>query len=174
MTSLVITQLGWTLLNFIWEGALIAGLTGIGLALLRNSQPQARYILGCAALFACGAWPAADLHLRLSGLGAVNGEAATHVYNVSAGIAHDFSSFDWLHDHLNAIVLVWGTCVCFLGLRMAAGLWWISQAACKDHSDSAWQARVTAMANRLGIDRTVSLRIVDSIAGPVTAGWCVP
>jgi bla regulator protein BlaR1 len=174
VTSLVITQLGWTLLNFIWEGALIAGLTGIGLALLRNSQPQARYILGCAALFACGAWPAADLHSRLSGLGAVNGEAATHVYNVSIGIAHDFSSLDWLHDHLNAIVLVWGTCVCFLGLRMAAGLWWISQAACKERSDSAWQARVTAMANRLVIDRTVSLRIVDSLAGPVTAGWWRP
>jgi len=61
-----------------------------------------------------------------------------------------------------------------LALRMAAGLWWIGQAARSHRTDAAWQARIDAMATGFGITRAVRLRIVDSIASPVTAGWWRP
>ena len=168
----MIAHLGWTLLHFLWQGALIASVAGLGMVALRNRSPQARYALACAALFACIAWPAADLAARLivpAGSGDVAGLAG-----FGAGAAPTVAPLDWLHNHLAAIVLAWAICACALSLRMAAGLWWIAQAARSTRIDAAWQARVNAMAGRFGITRAVHLRIVDTIASPVTAGFWRP
>src|SRR5437764_14354509 len=52
-------RLGWALLHFVWQGALIAG----GFALLRGRLrgPLGRYLLGCAALAAMMAAPLATI-----------------------------------------------------------------------------------------------------------------
>jgi bla regulator protein BlaR1 len=167
----MIGHLGWTLLHFVWQGALIACVAGVGMVALRNSRPQARYALACVALFACIAWPAAGLVARLHAGGAVE---QVMVFAGHAGTQHAAAPLDWLRAHLGAIVLAWATCACALSLRMAAGLSWIRQAARSPRSDAAWQARIAAMAENFGIGRAVGLRIVDSIASPVTAGWWRP
>lgn len=41
-----ITALGWALIHFLWQGALVGSLFAGGCWLLRNARPQARYILG--------------------------------------------------------------------------------------------------------------------------------
>ena len=38
------------LLYFVWQGALLAGLAWIALAMLRNSSARMRYVVSCAAL----------------------------------------------------------------------------------------------------------------------------
>jgi bla regulator protein BlaR1 len=169
-----IGDLGWTLLHFVWQGAVIACVAAVGMAALRNSRPQARYALACTALCACVAWPALDLYARLSGTGAMDGDVGIRAFGTVMGVAHGAAPLDWLQGHLGAIVLAWATCACLLTLRMIAGLWWIDRATRSHRGDSAWQARVTALAERLGIARTVRLCIVDSLAGPVTAGWWRP
>ena len=168
-----IGQLGWTLLHFLWQGALIACVAGVGLVALRNSRPEARYALACAALFACIAWPAIDLAARLHAPVLAD---ATPVLMFGAGAvsASSLTALDWLHGHLGAIVLAWALCAGAMALRMMAGLWWIAQAAHSPRGDAAWQARVTDMARRFGITRAVRLRIVDGLASPVTAGWWRP
>ncbi|HEV2146927.1 MAG TPA: hypothetical protein VGR37_05975, partial [Longimicrobiaceae bacterium] len=45
-----VRALGWALLHFVWQGALVAGLAALALHLLRGRSPQARYAVGCAAL----------------------------------------------------------------------------------------------------------------------------
>jgi beta-lactamase regulating signal transducer with metallopeptidase domain len=42
--------LGWTLLHFVWQGALIAALAGATLGVMRDRTAQARYAVCCAAL----------------------------------------------------------------------------------------------------------------------------
>jgi D-alanyl-D-alanine endopeptidase (penicillin-binding protein 7) len=168
----MIGHLGWTLLDFLWQGTLIACVAGIGMVALRNHRPQARYALACTALLACIAWPAAGLLARLAAPDVPDGAAI--LVSFGAGAARTMAPLDWLHGHLGTIVLVWATCACGLSLRMAAGLWWIAQAARSTCTDAAWQARLTAMAGRFGITRDVRLRIVDSIASPVTAGFWRP
>src|SRR6476659_6437160 len=42
--------LGWTLLQSLWEGVLIAAMFGASLALVRS--PRIRYVTGCVALLA--------------------------------------------------------------------------------------------------------------------------
>ncbi len=48
--------LGWTLLHFVWQGALIALVLFLFVRLTRHRAPQLRYLAGCAALaLMCGA-----------------------------------------------------------------------------------------------------------------------
>ena len=42
--------LGWSLLHFLWEGAIIAVLLAAALAALRRSNTRIRYVVNCAAL----------------------------------------------------------------------------------------------------------------------------
>ena len=42
--------LGWTLVNFIWQGALVAGALAIALAVLRRSTPHVRYATCAVAM----------------------------------------------------------------------------------------------------------------------------
>jgi bla regulator protein BlaR1 len=172
MIGALIGHLGWTLLHFLWQGAVIACAAGVGLVVLRNRSPQVRYLLACLALFACLAWPAADLAARLATSDAANG--ATALASFGAGAIGAAAPLDWLHGHLGAIVLAWALCAGALSLRMVMGLWWIRQAVRSTHTDAAWQACVTAMAGRFGITRAVRLCVVDTIASPVTAVFWRP
>jgi GWxTD domain-containing protein len=50
--SAVATALGWALAHFIWEGAAIAAILAVALAVFRGSSARLRYGLACAALAA--------------------------------------------------------------------------------------------------------------------------
>jgi beta-lactamase regulating signal transducer with metallopeptidase domain len=46
----LIEKLGWVLLHFLWEGALVAGVLALALALMRRRPPEERYAVSLAAL----------------------------------------------------------------------------------------------------------------------------
>lgn len=46
----VVERIGWTLLHFIWQGALISTLYAILILLVKKSVPNTRYIAGCISL----------------------------------------------------------------------------------------------------------------------------
>jgi len=50
--SSVARALGWALAHFVWEGAAIAAILAIALAMFRGSSARLRYGLACAALAA--------------------------------------------------------------------------------------------------------------------------
>src|SRR5260370_32933037 len=50
-------RLAVALLEFVWQGALVAALWGAAPAMLARSRPSARYALGCAALLSMVAFP---------------------------------------------------------------------------------------------------------------------
>ena len=53
-----VERLGWTLIDFLWQGVAIAALHGAArLRLARTSSPNTRYILACVALAAMVAAP---------------------------------------------------------------------------------------------------------------------
>ena len=49
--------LGWTLMHFVWQGALVALLLGATLFLLRRGDPRMRYGVLCAGMLALVAAP---------------------------------------------------------------------------------------------------------------------
>jgi D-alanyl-D-alanine endopeptidase (penicillin-binding protein 7) len=174
----LVAALGWTLVHFVWQGALLGCVTALLLTFLRNARPETRYAVACLGLLLCLAWPAVDLLL----LGARDGAAGARLLPAADGVrgrAADASallswSLIWVQQHLDWIVALWAACAGALGLRMAAGLLWIGRAARVQSCDPAWQARLSALAERCGLGCEVRLRVVDSLASPITAGWWRP
>jgi D-alanyl-D-alanine endopeptidase (penicillin-binding protein 7) len=171
----LVAALGWTLVHFVWQGALLGCGVGVVLTALRNARPETRYAVACAGLLLCLAWPAVDLALLLR---AGNGAAGSAALTAGAGVAADGQDasglLSWLARNLGWIVALWAGCAGALGLRMAVGLLWIGRAARIQACDPAWQARLSRLAERCGLGREVRLRVVDGLASPITAGWWRP
>jgi len=176
-----VASLGWTLLHFVWQGALIGCATAVLLVALRNARPETRYAVTCGALLLCITWPAANLALMLQGGHDIQSVRLLPLARAPGTTLQDAAGlFAWLQRHLTWIVGAWAACAAALGLRMALGLLWIGRApgaAARDAADDderAWQARLSQLADRCGLDRQVRLRIVDSLASPITAGFWRP
>jgi len=169
-----VEALGWTLLDFTWQGALIACATAIQLAMLRNARPQTRYALACTALLLCLLWPACSLIARLNGGAAAEGAIAVMLAGAGAAVASDLGWAGMLRLQLAWIVGAWALCALLLALRMVAGLLWVRRAALREALDPAWQARLDRLAPGFGIRRQVRLRLVEGLASPVTAGCWRP
>ena len=176
-----VASLGWTLLHFVWQGALIGCATAVLLVALRNARSETRYAVACAALLLCIAWPAANFALMLQGGHDIQSVRLPPSVRPPVVTLQDATSLSaWLQRHLAWIVGAWAACAAALGLRMALGLLWIARgpgtAADGTPDDAArdWQARLSQLADRCGLDRHVRLRIVDSLASPVTAGFWRP
>ncbi len=171
----LIASLGWTLLHFLWQGALIGCATALAMTVLRNARPQYRYVAACTGLFLCLAWPATELALRLLDDSGARGDAMVlFAARLVAGSPVDESWTGLLADQLTPIVGTWAVCALAMALRMVLGLLWISRAVAQERPDPAWQARVDRLAAQFGIDRSVRLRVVERLGSPVTAGWWRP
>jgi D-alanyl-D-alanine endopeptidase (penicillin-binding protein 7) len=171
----LIAAVGWTLVHFVWQGALLGCVVAVLLTLLRNARPDARYAVACAGLLLCLAWPAVDLALLLNaGMSAGGGRLLPGGAYVAATGADGGGLLPWLGQNLGWIVALWAGCAGALGLRMAAGLLWIGRAARVQACDPAWQDRLSRLAERCGLGREVRLRVVDGLASPITAGWWRP
>jgi len=175
----LIASIGWTLLNFVWQGVLIGCATASMLALLRNARPEQRYAIACAGLLACLAWPACDL-VQLLQAGPGSADALLPRWTQARGAASGDAGgvlggvLGWLARHLAWIVGAWAACAALLGLRIACGLAWVGRIGRAQATDAAWQTRLSRLGQRFGLVRHVRLRVVDGLASPVTAGWWRP
>jgi D-alanyl-D-alanine endopeptidase (penicillin-binding protein 7) len=173
--SMLVSAVGWTLVDFLWQGALVGCATALGLVALRNGKPEQRYLLACSALLLCLLWPGVELWQRLheASTGAVSGIETARLPGAAAA-GPDAHLLGYLQARLAWIVAAWAACALALALRMALGLLWIQRVTGQDRADCHWQARLDQLAGRLGVRREVRLRVVVGLASPVTAGWWRP
>lgn len=121
--SAFVSALGWTLLDFVWQGALIGCATATLLVALRNARPETRYAVACGALLLCMAWPVGHLVAMLhAGTDAPAARLLAPSVAPSVALHNASGLLDWLQHHLGAIVATWAACAAALGLRMALGL----------------------------------------------------
>lgn len=170
-----IDSIGWTLLHFLWQGALVAGATGLALWVLRKADPVHRYNIACLGLLACLLWPAAQLYGRLRD-GAAGGAPVhfTDAWLSDAGLGASGGVLAYLQTHLLWIVGFWAVCALVLALRVALGLVWIGRSARAPAVNARLQASVSRLALQFGVERAVRLRVVDNLSSPLTAGWLRP
>jgi beta-lactamase regulating signal transducer with metallopeptidase domain/FtsZ-binding cell division protein ZapB len=184
--ALLVPPLAMALLHFLWQGTLVALLAWLALAMLRNARPQARYAVACLALLACVLLPAWSLALAvydataMAPLMASAGDSSLAVQSVQGNALHapwalvpaDLPPLDLLPW----VVALWAAGVGLLSLRMACGWLWVQRLCRRAQADPGgpWQACVDRLAPRLGIARTVVLRLVESGDSPATAGWWRP
>ena len=166
----IVNSIGWTLVHFSWQGALVGAQTALALALLSRARPETRYLVACTGLLLCVAWPATELYLRLSGDAGAGGGFAIVLAGAAQGVAEDGGWSGLFQRNLAWIVGAWAACALCLALRMIAGLLWLRRAATREGRDPAWQGRVDRLAAQFGLARPVRLRIVVGLSSPVTAG----
>lgn len=53
LVSAFVASLGWALLHFVWQGALIGCAAAVLLVAMRNARPETRYAVACGALLLC-------------------------------------------------------------------------------------------------------------------------
>ncbi|KQV44788.1 MULTISPECIES: M56 family metallopeptidase [unclassified Duganella] len=166
----IIHAAGWALIHFLWQGALLGLAAAALLWLMRGARPGARYAMACAAMLACLLWPAYEF------AGALQATPRSLQTLVLAG-GGAFGQSELLasiDNRLPLLVAGWLACVGTLAMRSAFGLAWITRARRNGSRNEHWQQCLSSLAARLGIRREVGLRIVETLASPITAGWWRP
>jgi uncharacterized protein (TIGR03435 family) len=187
---------GWTLVHFAWQGALVALTAAAALYLLRHAAPQSRYAVACLALAAMLVLPAATAW-RLQSAPAVVEPAApvrrtlflrvtppapAHQDRFLVGIRKQAVASPPSASGLGSplvlptLVGLWFAGVCLLLVRLAGGWWRVRQLqrAARALPVSRWQAASIRLARQIGLTRAV--RVVDAVFvdGPVVIGWLQP
>lgn len=184
LTEHTLTELlGWPLLHFVWQGALIASVCAILLALTRNARPQLRYMLACTAMLACLLWPAQGMLQQWRDPQTINLETAIQLAS-KASISLDLV---WVRQSLLAaqieawlplVVSLWSMGVLLMLMRLALGLLWVYRLG-QHGNDIAvlaqqWQARTNQLAYQFAIRRQVQVKFQKDLLSPVTYGFLKP
>ena len=162
--ALLVPVLGWTLLHCLWQGLLVGAGAALLLVLLRGADARWRYAVCGLALLLCLALPLGRL---LWWLGA---PAAVEAPPLLAP-----ASLQTLQALLPALVQGWACGVGLMSLRLGLGLAWVARLRRRALPAPAfWQARLDALARRLGLHRPVPLRLLDGLGSPLTVGCWRP
>jgi uncharacterized protein (TIGR03435 family) len=177
MNAAWVSDLGWTLIHFLWQGAVVAGIYSIARIFAR--KPQTRYLIGCAALSLFMLTPVATF-IRISTPVAAptlrHTAPAVHSEWSTAPAVPASSSPSLPVTVMPSIVMLWfaGAGVLFLRLLFE------SLVACRLKSPLAypispeWHDRFHELAARIGISRRIDLLASARAQVPCVVGWLRP
>ena len=176
----IVQALGWALVDFVWQGTLVA----LGLAVLLRgiapSRPSLRYGLASAALALCLALPlAAFIGTLRSGHG---GSALPWIMLIADQANHGASGGwvaplrAWLETRLPLVVATWACVATVLAARCAAGLWWVRSVinAASPDRHGTWQGWTSRLGQAMGVQRPLRVAFTGQLDTPVTAGFWRP
>ncbi|MCC7261926.1 MAG: M48 family metalloprotease [Candidatus Latescibacteria bacterium] len=175
MAHPLVQALGWTLIHFIWQGAIVGLLVAGGLGLLRHSGPGVRYAMAGGGLLVL-------LGLPVVTWWSLGEEAASTSLATSAGAAGEQGwslVVAWLpvgEGGLVWAVVIWVAGVLLLSLWRTGGWAYTWYLRTRETSPVAprWQACLVSLAHRSGVRRTVRLLESLRVGAPVVIGWLRP
>jgi beta-lactamase regulating signal transducer with metallopeptidase domain len=175
---------GWTLIHFVWQGAVLAVLTAAVLRLCRYRSPETRYVIACGSLGAmlvsagvtvATVWAPGPTFSDANAVAAALNVAATVTPFSDEASRIRPDTFD-LNALLPVLVWTWLAGVAFFLVRFSAGWWRIHRLrlAAMAEAASAWQTTGERLARRLGVHAI--LRVVESrlVQAPTLIGWMRP
>ncbi|HEY7547262.1 MAG TPA: M56 family metallopeptidase, partial [Blastocatellia bacterium] len=195
----LIQAVGWTLLHFLWQGAVVAAVLALTLAALKNKRANLRYLVSCAAMAVMLALPVITLWIvsstspadqRISATTAAPSEAprmtaskdaTSDILAMSGAVETPSAQSAWnLRDVVSQLTpwltSLWFAGVLLLSLRMLGGL--LYTARLKNQFarplDDDWEQRFAALGRAMRVSRPV--RILESalIQVPTVIGWLRP
>src|SRR5262245_43909293 len=176
----LVATLGWTLLHFLWQGAIAGVLFGLALALTSRGSALIRYRVACVFLAVLGACPVITFIWlspeQAAGTAAALKAPVTMIMLTSAAAS---AANDWrvlIDPWLPWTVLVWAAGVTFMTGRLLVE--WrevrrLTQLDIKPLS-AEWQRRVARLRDSLGVRRTVSVLQSARVNVPLVIGWLKP
>lgn len=187
-----IQVLGWALLNFVWQGTLIAAVLKGTLMLMRRRSTDLRYCAAAAALLLMLSLPVISFwkpHLapppisRKAGIAKPVAIAALPAIPYAAGPLHALPPLSTGQTASARLEFLpqWFCVFWFAGVIVASattlGGWLKAQLLKKDASPPAadgWRCRFGSLAHRSGIYGPVRLLESKRIAVPTVIGWLRP
>ncbi len=171
--------LGWSLLHFLWQGALLGALAWGLLTLLRRAPARTRYAVACSFLLAMAAAPVATfLHLGVvaapaggtAGLRVVLEGAAPEAVPLALRMQHA------LAPELPWLVGAWAAGVLLLSLRVLGGWLWVQRLRSRGASPvpAAWHLVLSRLCRDLKVTRTVRILQSALVEVPTVLGWLRP
>src|SRR3954471_2371636 len=195
--------IGWALLHFIWQGTLVAGLTAVALACLRNAAADIRYVvsaIGLSLMLTLPAVTAAQLwrsdgstDFRPKSTAArelapdatrddvrltteATGPVRTATETASVPARSRLVDSLRIEPWLPMLVFAWICGVAILSLRLVSGWLWVQRM--KSHGTSpvedGWDVIAARLSRRLHIQRTVRLLRSTLVDVPTVIGWLKP
>ena len=188
--------IGWALLQFVWQGALIAALTAALLALLRRSAADVRYVVATIALSLMLTMPVVTAIQSLRGdAGSAAPIATVAQVEQPAGssaaepkvlselpVSALTSSMpvqpaaEPIERWLPLFVAAWLAGVALLTLRLLSGWMWVQRMKSRGSivAGDAIQQIATRLSRRLHITRTVGFLQSTAVDVPTVIGWIKP
>jgi len=188
--------IGWALLHFIWQGALVGVLTAIALAALRKGASDVKYVVAAIGLSLMVTLPAVTAIQFWRSATPVPASTAMvdSTFTVSAPVTQpramngnrtETESVSSRSRMRNAIpieqwlpmlVMAWLTGVVVLSLRLMSGWWWVQRL--RSHgtapADDGWPQIARRLCRRLHIARHVRLLESTVVDVPTVIGWMKP
>ena len=193
--------LGWTLLHFVWQGALVGGFTALALAGLRRSAADVRYVVSTIGLSlmltlptvtVVQLWRAAATGVEVSSARTMTTTPAPsfappiHVDMMAVqpgpgtpertARGTDGSRSIRIEPWLPMLVFAWVSGVVLLSLRLMSGWLWVQRM--KSHgampAAAAWEHLAARLSRRLHIARHVRLLESTMVDVPTVIGWMKP
>nr|ABK64087.1 putative carboxypeptidase [Janthinobacterium lividum] len=160
----LVPALGWVLLYFVWQGLIVGAVSAVLLWLLRHASARWRYAVCALALLLCLCIPSLHLLSLLSGISPAQlPMAAPPAWRAA------------LQAWMPALVLAWSAGVGLMSLRLCLGLAWVGKLRRQAVAAPAiWQARLDALALRMGLRGRPPLKLHAGLASPVTVGFWRP
>ncbi len=170
-----VLALAWTLLHFLWQGALLGLVAWVGLTLLARSSPQARYAWACGVLGLMALAPVVTFLMLRKAMGAPAGP-------LPAELLAALQASPWeriqsaLQPWLPALSLGWMAGVALFALRLAGGLVMIQRLKEVGTSPvpSQWHLVLARLCRELKLHRAVRLLGSTKVDVPTVAGWLRP
>ena len=178
---------GWTLIHFVWQGALLAVLTAAALGACRRRSSETRYAIACASLVAMlGAVAVTAVSIDVPSLASADDKAVSTTDGIDLPVAR---ASDELLPVANVavpiieaeivlpfVVWAWLVGVTFFVARFSGGCWRIQRlkSAALAEVTSSWQAAGDRLAQRIGV--AIAFRVVEStlVEAPTLIGWMRP
>ena len=172
-------SLGWALVHFLWQGALIAAAYALVSAALRRAGPNARYLAGCLALTAMALAPVATYLIRhpRPAPASVSIRDAARYAPIHAGNRTQVQAVSRrVQDYFPAVIALWLTGVTLLSSWSATA--WLAtlrlrrRGACPPAQ--AWRHKMETLALRMGVTQRVRLLESTLVRVPSVMGALRP
>jgi bla regulator protein blaR1 len=192
---------GWALLQFVWQGALVGAVTALALLALRRSASDVRYVVAAIGLALMLTLPvvsgvqkfqalradasAADLPAAaFAGAEGRSREAGqTAPVPLRQGTERPEASSApgalrsiRVEPFLPTLILVWIAGVSMLSLRLLTGWIWVQRLRTRGNAPAAdrWQQMASRLSRRLHIGRAITLLESTLVDVPTVIGWLKP
>lgn len=185
--SPLVHALGWTLLHFCWQGALVAVVLACALRLLPSQSSRLRYSIACAAMACMVLLPSITFCLLAANTQSGSQQADHAVAYVHLGTAFNLNFDDSftrrtvqfesiLNQLLPAVIVSWFSGVLILLLRLNLGLMATRKMKSSAVESVAPEMRrvLQTLRTRLRIQRAIELLNSAHVQAPTVIGWLKP